>query len=512
MKKENYLCLLLCIISCYCFAQSPVGDVNYYVSNLHLNSALSDEFNGSTVDLNKWKITHDIPNHWHSSNVSVSGGKLRIKYTEFDTVRYTGAIESIRWNYHYGYYETKYQLPYYIKPGTSQRSNKGIGQCYWLYSKVKEIQGIPHSYYMFSDEIDMYESYTIDSLPGHTNFFHNGIHILRHPASTAGWDFSHVQSGHAEGAWEHVVPADLTLIEHIYGFLYLPNEMRFYIDGVEQTGLRLTSNANSEHEYFPIHPMFLRFQGYVFNSFDKIDDDDVPVVAWPANPWNTNPEWVIDYVRYYELGLPGIEVITTLSGMNPYKIKPLNTPVNSMQGVENNVTIQGSNIVLPTHPILPSHVAPCDDEAHEYTRYYDPYNQNNPNYPNYLIRMAGKTIIKGTFKAPRGSHFQVVATPYSQAVPKMMSAESDEGSNDEQIMESNKQLMVYPNPVEDKVVVDYYETINAVEVYDSFGKLLQNIKGGNKTVSINMANYSKGLYLLKIYHDSGVITHKIMKQ
>lgn len=72
---------------------------------------------------------------------------------------------------------------------------------------------------------------------------------------------------------------------------------------------------------------------------------------------------------------------------------------------------------------------------------------------------------------------------------------------------------IYPNPATDKI---YIETTNApyemkIIIYDINGKELLNQSLNGKLNQINMCNFPKGIYFVKLINDTIVETHKIVK-
>lgn len=72
----------------------------------------------------------------------------------------------------------------------------------------------------------------------------------------------------------------------------------------------------------------------------------------------------------------------------------------------------------------------------------------------------------------------------------------------------NDKIIIYPNPVEDLIHINTGLTILEVEIYDVLGKRLNFIKLNNR--KIDMTNANKGIYVLKIKTEIGIITKKII--
>ena len=72
------------------------------------------------------------------------------------------------------------------------------------------------------------------------------------------------------------------------------------------------------------------------------------------------------------------------------------------------------------------------------------------------------------------------------------------GNGNEQAF-NPQQLSVYPNPAKDKVTISSNDTIiKAVVVYDVLGKHLTTLYPKDSDVTINVANFTRGLYIVKV--------------
>ena len=71
-------------------------------------------------------------------------------------------------------------------------------------------------------------------------------------------------------------------------------------------------------------------------------------------------------------------------------------------------------------------------------------------------------------------------------------------------------LRVYPNPAEDKVMLEAGETVLSVEVYNSLGqRVLRDSRGGN---SLYVGSLANGLYILKAKTPAGTKYGKLIKK
>lgn len=72
--------------------------------------------------------------------------------------------------------------------------------------------------------------------------------------------------------------------------------------------------------------------------------------------------------------------------------------------------------------------------------------------------------------------------------------------------------MIYPNPVGNTLFVKSGEALNAVEVYDIYGKLLQSQKASSNELSLDFGAYAPGMYIVRASGTDGTVVQKIVKQ
>ena len=74
-------------------------------------------------------------------------------------------------------------------------------------------------------------------------------------------------------------------------------------------------------------------------------------------------------------------------------------------------------------------------------------------------------------------------------------------------------ISLYPNPVVDMVnIASSKENIQAVEIYDVSGKMVQTFKDSGKSVSINVSALPSGMYIAKVLTDEGWFSKKLIKK
>jgi len=77
----------------------------------------------------------------------------------------------------------------------------------------------------------------------------------------------------------------------------------------------------------------------------------------------------------------------------------------------------------------------------------------------------------------------------------------------------DKSIVIYPNPTTGKITIKA-NNINSVEVLDISGKLVCEIASSlpprNDVVEIDISSFSKGIYILNIITDNGIVVEKIV--
>ena len=76
----------------------------------------------------------------------------------------------------------------------------------------------------------------------------------------------------------------------------------------------------------------------------------------------------------------------------------------------------------------------------------------------------------------------------------------------------NSNLKIYPNPSNNKVIVDTKEdAFQKIEIVDATGKTVYFNSNYTKNQSIDISGFSKGLYLVKAHTSNGIFSSKIIK-
>ncbi|MCC7331267.1 MAG: family 16 glycosylhydrolase [Flavobacteriales bacterium] len=261
--------------------------------NWVLDTAKSDEFDGTLINSNKW---YDISfpylqatgfgSDWcgvyiFSNNRKwLSNGELVLDYQYFPGQTYkhqTGGIKSINFDFSYGYYEIYAKLPGYYESGTP--TGRGFWPTFWLYY-LESQNGCLTKH----DEIDILE-------PSGCTYFNanaNAVNVWdektnpNYPNPNNSNECQYI-GDHSFGFENDNLPP---LFEdyHKYAAEWLPNKIVFYFDDVPFYSI-------NNHHSIPDVPMrvMIDFQLTVCEN-----------LCWQQPPEDTL-QMKVKYFRYYEL-------------------------------------------------------------------------------------------------------------------------------------------------------------------------------------------------------------------
>ncbi len=233
---------------------------------------LSDEFDGEDLDLKKW--TRNLgwwkgrqPALFSEKNVTVSDGKLHLTMRkeklseEFEKLGYkdyTSACLYSKIRAHYGYYEVK------AKP-----MNSGGSSSFWF--QVEDVPG-------WLTEIDVFE--IGGKAKGFEQKYNMNLHVFRTPKEKKHWS--------AGGVW--MAPWRLADDYHVYGLQWMPDEIRYYVDGV------VVRTVENTHWHQPLYMIF--DSETMPNWFGMPNDEDLPSTF--------NVEYVRAWKRQHDPGWASI--------------------------------------------------------------------------------------------------------------------------------------------------------------------------------------------------------------
>jgi len=76
------------------------------------------------------------------------------------------------------------------------------------------------------------------------------------------------------------------------------------------------------------------------------------------------------------------------------------------------------------------------------------------------------------------------------------------------------QFFISPNPVDYELRIKYEFTNATLEITNVLGNvvLIESVKSDEKNIKINVSNFSKGVYFVKVFNDKGVTVKKFVKE
>ena len=83
--------------------------------------------------------------------------------------------------------------------------------------------------------------------------------------------------------------------------------------------------------------------------------------------------------------------------------------------------------------------------------------------------------------------------------------------NHTESLNANFPLKAYPNPVINRLIyIESDRTLESIEIYSFTGRMLKHASVTLKTASIDMSEFPKGVYLLKVRNKSGFAVKKVV--
>ena len=102
----------------------------------------------------------------------------------------------------------------------------------------------------------------------------------------------------------------------------------------------------------------------------------------------------------------------------------------------------------------------------------------------------------------------ISGAPLATPVTASVSFTIDLGDN---VNELTSNITIYPNPVVSTLNIDT-ENINTISIYNTLGQLVTEINVNSNNTQINVNNWSKGVYFIKLSNNENTITKTIVKQ
>lgn len=246
----------------------------------------SDEFNGTTVDTNKWSFVPHMREQTHlklrhdESAVTVENGSMNLIAGRIDDENYwtnTSLTTSETMVFKYGYLEMRAKVPF----------GRPAFPSFWMKSSSYDANEP-----LITAEVDMFEHFCDKG----DDYLQTGVHK---------W--------YTDGTGDHFVGPQIgkfnfgskELAEqwHTYSLLWTEESMNFMVDGKTYHTIDITSNGDfgnrndgmgAFHDYF-----YIIFNNYVHTSDGSEEGNKDEQNAKPTDQFPINYE--IDYVRLYQI-------------------------------------------------------------------------------------------------------------------------------------------------------------------------------------------------------------------
>ena len=200
-----------------------------------LDKSFSDEFNKSNLDEAKWWDFNPAwhgrkPSHFARSNVKVKKGLLRLSAKNLDPKKVsiqdksrgydkfsTAIIKSKKRSY-YGYYEAK-----------AKSMKAAVCNAFWLYDPL--VESVKYREGEYSEEIDIFEVFGKANKKENQRAYYAAVHRYQTPYVES---LVNKKKYKLENRFTRLeVPFDFYEEFHIYGLLWMPDELIWYLDGKE---------------------------------------------------------------------------------------------------------------------------------------------------------------------------------------------------------------------------------------------------------------------------------------
>lgn len=235
-KRTGVMCRVLgwVVVAGVCegFGQTPVCPLG---DGWKFMPAFSDEFNGEKLDDAKWWDFNPEwygrkPGYFARANVSVKDGALhlaaRVQKQDEVTVenkvrgydQFTTSSVKSKKRILYGYFEARCK---------SMRA--GVCNAFWLYDPLD-----PPAKYRegsFSEEIDIFEIFGKPRKAEYDRVYCTTVHRFYTPYVESIANYK--QTPLPKKAAKQKLPFDFWADYHVYGFLWTPTEMKWFVDGKE---------------------------------------------------------------------------------------------------------------------------------------------------------------------------------------------------------------------------------------------------------------------------------------
>ena len=506
-----------------------------------LNTNLSDEFNGTQLDKNKWWIlgeNNDYRHKWKGRapgqfvphNVKVENGNL---------------VLMSQWEPSYTFANEKNNGVYYGGTASSADNSKPITQACIMsetffkygYMEIRaKIADAPVTSAFWTtgyhSEIDMVENYGKRPIGNPENT--NASIEMKQRTNMILWD-PDVPSNHQNWKVEDNMGVRLAEDYHVYGFEWDKDYIKTYVDGVllrHVTRATLESNNQWRHD----HPQELWFDAEVFYWYGLPSQTDL---ASPA-------EYKIDYVRIWQKEINGPH-FNALGFEGPFYFQG-----RSVQWWNNAAAkwrIKDDKKASGDFSMRFQHSGSFSGNYSTFTPYGSlslPSGQNNVKFKIWIDPNTSVDEIEMVLQNPWISlKFDLTGVQKGQWVEVSKNFNRNSASNTsltngdriqiklqsakingsqallyiDDIVFNNStasvgdadlfKFKIYPNPVRDSIKISSQEN-GELAIYNLSGQEVRSIDKTSDEIEINVSDISSGIYVVKLTSGNRVATKKVI--
>jgi hypothetical protein len=109
-----------------------------------------------------------------------------------------------------------------------------------------------------------------------------------------------------------------------------------------------------------------------------------------------------------------------------------------------------------------------------------------------------------------GSYLQLISTALDNSLASSWVANSSTSLSNLEFF-ANLDLKIYPNPVNSLVTIEAQQNMDSIEIFDIYGKKIQNILLNAKQIQLDLSSFSKGFYFFRISDATGFKIEKVIK-
>ena len=298
--------------------------------------------------------------------------------------------------------------------------------------------------------------------------------------------------GYSDGAFDQIDHTGWSYIPKLeygtYGY-YNYNHLYYYTTYADGAGNSLPSGYNDEHDTLDFYPgHFMRwYDAGVFNAYPFI-----VIQIHPGN-WQRNVD-----ASFTEL----VNMITFLKGKNALFVTP-----SYIYNKANNEHYCGDftgNSTINATSSLSTGIS-SQTQCGEYTIVHNGANVSFTASKNIYLSPGFKSVTGSVFKA---SIIPEVTTTSmkSQVVSKLENT---------RFSEVEPKINIYPNPNNGIFTISLgYQRINNsyIIIYDLCGKEIRRINAASSKEIIDLSNYPRGTYSVRVLSDKNVSTYKVVKE